>query len=91
MRIGHEVRAAIPDGLIPFVLPMLPPQHVIVGVQDHAHLPVPGEGGFVDGVFGIDVCSNEMPEASNSVSMAFVRNLFLQSARARLMSAAIMV
>ncbi len=60
MRVGHEVRVAIPDGLISFVLLALPPRRVIVGVRDHAHILIPGDGGFIDGVFDIDVHSNGM-------------------------------
>jgi len=91
MRVGHGVRALIPDGVIPFVLPTLPPQRIVIGQYDRAHMPIPGEGRFVDGVFSVDVHSNGMPEASNPVSMVVVRDMFLQAVYARLRFAGITV
>lgn len=91
MHAGQAVRDVFSDGTIPFVMPTLPNQRVIVGVYDRAHMPVPEEGRFVDGVFGIDVHSNGMPEDANPVPMETVRDLFLQAIHVRLTSAGITV
>lgn len=89
MRGGSAVHAVFTDGTIPFLLPTLPKQRVIIGTYDRAHMPIPGEGRFVDGVFGIDVHTNGMPEEQNPVPMETVRELFLQAVRTRLESAGI--
>lgn len=91
MHVGHVVRDVFPDGTIPFVMPTMPKQRVIVGQYDRAHMPEPAMGQFVDGAFGIDVHTNGMPEAENPVPMEAVRELFQQAVHVRLRSAGITV
>lgn len=91
MHVGHVVRDVFPDGTIPFVMPIMSKQRVIVGQYDRAHMPEPAMGQFVDGAFGIDVHTNGMPEAENPVPMEAVRELFQQAVHVRLRSAGITV
>jgi hypothetical protein len=91
MRLGPGVRSVFSEGTIPFILPTLPTQRVIIGAYDRAHMPIPGEGRFVDGVFCIDVHTNGMSEKENPVPIQAVRNLFLQAVHARLKFAGITV
>ena len=91
MRVGPGVRAVFSDGSIPFALPTLPTQRVIIGTYDLAHMPIPGEGLFVDGVFGIDVHTNGVSERENPVPMQAVCDLFLQAVHTRLKFAGIAV